>query len=89
MIKHDWRIVKSDNPKFGGRWNIESRAFLQESRSDGSIGWTMAHNWSRHSSANTKRAALARIMLLRERGEPVSWEGGPIKLGIALMESSP
>lgn len=88
MIKRDWRIVKSDNPKFG-RWNIESRASWQESRPDGSIGWTMERNWTRHSAAQSKRAALARIMLLRERGETVSWEGGPIRLGIALIESCP
>ena len=87
MIRHDWRIVKSDNPKFG-RWNIESRAFIGAESESGAMKWEMAHNWTRHSAAPSKRAALARIMLLRERGEPVSWEGGrPIRLGIVTFVS--
>ena len=84
-IKTDWRIVKSINPKFG-RWNIETRDFLKETGEDGRVAWNMERNWTRHSAAETKRAALARVMLLRERGETVSWEGGPIRLGIALIQ---
>ena len=84
-IKTDWRIVKSINPKFG-RWDIETRHFLKEIGEDGRATWNMERDWTRHSAAETKRAALARVMLLRERGETVSWEGGPIRLGIALIQ---
>ena len=87
QIKTDWRIVKSSNPKFGGAWEIETRLFEQISNPDGSIASEMVHNWQRHSPAATKKAALSRIMLLRERGETVSWSGPPIRLGLALISS--
>lgn len=87
-IQHDWRIVKSINPKFGGAWDIECRIWEKQEEPGGPIKWDMLANWHRHSPAKTKREALARIMLLRERGEHVTWHGGPIRLGIALVEPS-
>ena len=84
MLKTDWRIVKSSNPKFGGKWDVETRVFLCDAK--GRVE-SMAQNWARHSAADSKGAALSRIMLLRERGETVSWEGRAMRLGIATLES--
>lgn len=81
MLKNDWRIVKSATKR--GQWNIETRAFTR----DAAGAWELAQNWTRHSVAGSKRAALARVMLLRERGERVTWTGGPIRLGVALIEA--
>ena len=83
-LKTDWRIVKSVSRR--GQWDIETRVYLCDA---GGRVETMAQNWARHSVAASKSAALHRVMLLRERGEPVSWKGGPIRLGIALIDSSP
>ena len=35
----------------------------------------------------TRRAAIETGMILRERLEPISWPGGPIRIGIALIDS--
>ena len=87
-IQHDWRIVKSLNPKFGGPWDIECRIWEKTVEPSGRVRWEMLANWHRHSPARSKRAALSRIMLLRERGEYVTWQGGPIRLGVAPIEPS-
>jgi hypothetical protein len=34
----------------------------------------------------TRRAAVQTGMLLRDRGELITWPGGAIKMGIALVE---
>ena len=81
MLKNDWRIVKSATRR--GQWDIETRTFTRDAQG----AWELAQNWTRHSVADSKRAALARIMILRERGERVTWSGGPIRLGVALMEA--
>ena len=82
MLKTDWRIVKSVTKR--GKWDIETRVFLCDAK--GRVE-SMAQNWARHSAADSKGAALSRIMLLRERGETVSWEGRVMRLGIARLES--
>jgi len=78
MIKTDWRIVKSVNKR--GAWDIETRAFAQHKRADGYVIWEMVRNWSRHSTAQSKRAAITRATMLRDRGETISWEGKAISL---------
>jgi len=80
MIKTDWRIVKSASKR--GAWDIETRAFEQHKRADGYVTWQMVRNWSRHSTAQSKRAAIVRASMLRNRGESVSWEGKAISLEI-------
>jgi hypothetical protein len=85
-VHHDWRIVKSINPKFGGAWDIECRIWEKTVNQSGLVKWSMLANWHRHSPARSKQAALARIMLLRERGEYVTWQGSAIRLGIALID---
>ena len=80
MIKHEWRIVRGAKPR---QWEIQTRCFVFDESGRVITG----HDWARHSEASSKRGALSRIMLLRDRGEKVSWQGGPMRLGIALMES--
>jgi hypothetical protein len=78
MIKTDWRIIKSATKR--NAWDIETRAFEQSTRDDGYLTWNMVRNWSRHSTANSKRAAIVRASMLRNRGEIVSWNGNAISL---------
>lgn len=87
MIKTDWRIVKSASKR--NAWDIETRAFEQVTRDDGYVSWSMLRNWSRHSTAASKRAAYCRIVMMKERGEIVSWSGGPIRIGSKSIDSSP
>ena len=83
-IKTDWRLVKS--PFERGRWDIETRIFLLNAAPGGSVSWELVDNWQFHSSAASKRAALARVMLVKERGEIVTWSGPAMRLGLALIE---
>jgi hypothetical protein len=83
-MKIDWRISKSSNPKFGGPWQIETRVWFEE---NGQL--TIGENWTRHSAAATRKAAIARAMLLRQRGERISWPGGAVRMGIALVDPCP
>lgn len=85
-VYHDWRIVKSVNPKFGGAWDIERRIWKRFEDPAGLVKWEMLANWHRHSPAKTKRAALARIMILRKWGEHITWQGSAIRLGIASID---
>lgn len=78
MIKTDWRIVKSITYK--GKWDIERRIFDRKIDGAGKVSWYLVQNWHRHSVADTKRAAVTRAMLLKNRDETLMWEGGPIKL---------
>ena len=80
-LKTDWRIVKSSSAR--GEWLIESRMFMKND--DGA--WELLHNWNKHSRANGKKSALNRSMILRDRGDRVFWDGGPMRLGIALISS--
>ncbi len=77
-MHNDWRIEKSVT--YRGKWDIEVRTFRRIDREDGYVGWEMVSNWHHHSVAETKRAALMRIMMLKGRNEIVTWEGGPIKI---------
>jgi hypothetical protein len=43
--------------------------------------------WQKMGTYKTRRAAIETGMILRERGEPIAWDGGPIRIGIALLES--
>ena len=78
MKKVDWRIVKSITYK--GKWDIERRIFDRKTDDAGKVSWELTQNWHRHSVANTKRAAITRAMLLKNRDETLTWEGGPVRL---------
>ena len=73
-MRTDWKIERiTSNPR-ARRWALRYRP--------AGYGWeTMAHY-------ATRKAALTMAYMLRERGDPIAWEGGPIRLGIALVESS-
>lgn len=83
-MKIDWYITKASNPKFGGAWEIRTRVWFMENGQ-----WTIGDNWTRHSAAATRKAAIQRAMILRERGERISWDGRAIRMGIGLVESCP
>jgi hypothetical protein len=42
--------------------------------------------WQKMGTYGTRRAAIETGMLLRDRGEFITWPGGAIKMGIALVE---
>ena len=46
-------------------------------------------SWHKMGTYSTRRAAIETGMILRERGEPIAWDGGPIRIGIALIEPCP
>jgi hypothetical protein len=75
MKKH-WRIVKTDRKAFP--WQLQSLCYLDDGTCSG---------WSKLSDYKTRKAAINVGMIMRERGEPISWEGGAIRMGIALVES--
>lgn len=77
-IRKDWRVLKSATVR--GQWDIETRGFIQEQDSAGRVSWRMVHNWTRHSCAPSKRAAVTRANLLRERGDPLNYEGRAVRI---------
>lgn len=83
ITRKDWRVIKSVT--YPGQWDIETRSFTPHDKPDGGISWRMVHNWTRHSCAPTKRAAVTRANLLRERGEPLTYPGGPVRIEPAAM----
>lgn len=59
-------------------WHLWSR-----SRIDGGL----FSAWQKMGTYPTRKAAVTVGMLLRDRGEPIAWPGGPIRMGLALVES--
>lgn len=76
-MKQHWRIIKEDNSK---RWQIQSKAYLEDGTCTG---------WETLSRYETRKQAITVGMILRNWGEPISWHGGPIKMGIGLVHPSP
>ena len=60
-----------------GKWSLWSRT---------RIGSAPFSSWQKLGTYGTRRAAVQTGMLLRDRGEPIAWPGGAIKMGIALVE---
>ena len=76
MIKFtQWRITKHAGET--SPWYLESQSLLD----DGS-----ATPWSRIGRYRTRKAAITVGMVMRDRGDPISWPGGAIRMGIALVE---
>lgn len=73
-MKQHWYIEKLPS----GKWALKSLAYLDDGTCSG---------WQTLSTYKTRKAAITVGMILRERGEPISWQGGPIRMGIALVES--
>jgi hypothetical protein len=71
-----WRVIKTDRPT--NRWQLQSNVRL----SDGTVS-----GWQALSSYPTRKQAVTVGMIMRDRGEPISWQGGAVRMGIALVES--
>jgi len=43
-------------------------------------------SWQKLGTYQTRKVAVQTGMILRDRGEPIAWPGGSIRMGIALVE---
>jgi len=77
-VHKDWRGLKSAT--YPGQWDIETRGFVQEQDHAGRVSWRMVYNWTRHSCAPSKRAAVTRANMLRGRGESLTYEGRAVRI---------
>jgi len=75
-MKTQWRIVKTERKAFP--WQLQSLHDFGDGECTG---------WEKLSDYKTRKAAITVGMLMRNRGEPISWQGGAIRMGIALVES--
>ena len=75
MFQH-WRIIKTERPR--QPWALQSKAFMR----DGYVS-----QWETVSHYSSRKAAIHVGMIMRDRGEPISWPGGAVRMGIALVES--
>ena len=69
------------------QWEIKrasAKAWQLWSRSR--IGATPFSSWQKMGTYPTRKSAVQTGMILRERGEAIAWPGGPIRMGIALVE---
>ena len=73
-MKSQWEVTRIGV----GKWALWSRRTISE----GNFSL-----WMKMGTYGTRRAAIETGMILRERGEPIAWPGGPIRMGIALVES--
>lgn len=70
-MKQQWKVEKK-----GTNWVLYNQPTLD----DGTIcGWGVIGTYK------TRRFALTVGMLLRERGEPITWPGGALRMGIAMV----
>lgn len=75
-MKTHWRIIKTDREQFP--WRLEGNHHFEDGTCSG---------WEKLSDYKTRKAAITVGMLIRERGESLSWPGGAIRMGIAMVES--
>lgn len=71
-MRTHWLILKDKAAPPRLRWRLEYKP--------------EGGQWGRLSSYPTRKAAAHVAMIMRERGDPVSWEGPPIRLGLALID---
>lgn len=70
-MKHQWSIEKS-----GRKWTLKSQPTLD----DGTVcPWHVVGTYP------TRKAAVTIGMILRERGERITWQGGAIKMGLGMV----
>ena len=72
-MKTDWKVTKDDGAPPARRWRLQYRP--------------AGYAWETMGAYPTRKAALTVGFLMRERGENISWHGGPIRIGIALVDS--
>jgi len=74
-MKTHWQVIKSPTKKL---WVLQSKSYLEDGTCTG---------WCTFQSFKTRKLAVQIGMFMREKGDPISWEGGPIRMGIALVHS--
>jgi hypothetical protein len=73
-MKTHWKVER-----VGARqWTLNGKHYFED-------GTTT--EWEKVSTYPTRKAAVTVGMLLRDRGEPIAWPGGSIRLGLALVDS--
>lgn len=75
-MKTHWRVIKTDQKRFP--WELQGQHYFD----DGTCS-----EWAKVSDYKTRKAAVSVGLIIRERGEPISWPGGAIRIGIALIQS--
>ena len=73
-MKTHWKVERAGVRQ----WTLNGKHYFE----DGT-----ATDWTKVSTYPTRKAAVTVGMLLRDRGEPISWPGGAIRMGIALVDS--
>ena len=71
-----WRVTKHMGET--SPWYLESQCLLDDGTST---------PWGRIGRYRTRKAAITVGMVMRERGEPISWPGNAIRMGLAMVES--
>jgi len=72
-MRTDWKVEKDNAAPLARRWRLQYRA--------------AGYGWETMGAYPTRKAALTVAFLIRERGDPVSWQGGPIRMGLAMVQS--
>ena len=78
-LKHEWLIEPRTNISGRKRWYLMHRIVEID-------GQPHAGKWDVLSWYPTRKQAVTVGMIMRERGERISWPGGPLKMGIATVE---
>jgi hypothetical protein len=71
-----WRVTKHTGET--SPWYLESQVLLEDGTST---------PWGTIGRYRTRKGAIHVGMIMRERGECISWPGGAIRMGLALVES--
>jgi hypothetical protein len=72
-MKSQWQVKRANDKT----WQLWSRS---------QIGEEPFASWQKMATYKTRKAAVQTGMILRDRGELITWPGGAIKMGIALVE---
>jgi len=73
-MKQDWKVEKEEK-----KWTLFTRPVQDEEEI-----WTW--EWARVGTYKTRRSAVTIAMLMRDRGERITWPGGAIRMGIAMVD---
>jgi len=71
-MKQQWKVEKE-----GKNWVLYSQPTLD----DGTIC-----GWGKIGTYKTRRFALTTGFILREKGERITWPGGALRMGIAMVD---
>ena len=71
-MTQQWKVEK-----YGKLWTLHSQATLDDGTSE---TWTLVGTYK------TRRSAITTGMLLRDRGERITWPGGAVRMGLAMVD---